>query len=174
MPSRKVTKTKKQVPPQRGEKIRFVKGSHAGEQGWLNAAKPNTDLSVHVIPDVGQEPEDDAEFVTRVKKNSMAPMDDKPPSAVSAEECAIQEDPKVAHHLAMLSEALAEAGIEEVTRELLQLVHVHIELAFDVQKDKGKKAKFSQTAWVAKDKLKSKNNKKRASNNPNDVVTEHG
>ena len=167
MPSRKVT-MKKPVAPARGEMIRFVKGSYAGEKGWINMAKPSSDLMVHVILDAGQAPKHDDEFITRVKKNSIVPDNDTPSHAISAEAYVVLEDRKVAYHLAMLSEAIAEAGIEEVTDELTQLLAVNVQLACTLQAEKGKKAKFSQTAFVVKEKLKSKpkrSTKKRAPTN---------
>ena len=107
MPGRKPNK--KKVAPIRGTKIRFVRGSYQGEKGWLNSTKEHTDHYAYVIVDGGQRPEEDADFATSVKKTSFFEDlgDNEHP-----EYYVIQEDPKVASHLAGLAVALAEAGIE--------------------------------------------------------------
>lgn len=158
MPSR--TKKKKSATPIRGERIRFIRGAYAGELGWINAAKPATDLTIYVILDDGQPAKDDADYATHVRKGSCAPKG----MPKNAEEYVIQEDPKVAYHLSKFCEAIAEAGFADAgaTNELLTLVGNYVDLACAVQKTKGRKAKYSDIAWQVKELLKSK--KKRNAN----------
>jgi len=151
-------KKKKSVTPARGERIRFVRGVYAGERGWINSAKSPTDSYVHVVLDCKQEAKDDADYATCVKKNSI--MRDAHPK--NAEQYVVQEDPKVAFHLGKFCEALAEAGFADAgaTDEMLAVVGAYINLACQLQTQKGRKAKYSDVAWQVKELLKSK--KKRA------------
>ena len=148
MPARKV---KKKVAPVRGTRIHFVKGSYTGEKGWINKAMEGTTTMAYVIPDFGQRPQDDADYATRVKLSSIMVYDRK---AASAEEYLVQEDPKVAKHLAELAVAVAEAGFNEVTPNLLVLFKCFIDEACAFQKAKGSKAKYSASAMVVTRMLK--------------------
>lgn len=155
MPRKKVNKNKP-VPPVRGDRLIFVRGTYAGERGWFNTSKPSTQLSVHVILDDGQQQKDDAEYAVYVRKTSVAPET----SPKNAAEYVLQEDHKVAHHLSKFCEAIAEAGFVEATDELVALVGCHINFACELQQMKGRKAKYSDVAWQVKELLK--NTKKRA------------
>lgn len=143
MPARKV---KKKVAPVRGTRVQFVKGSYTGEKGWINKAMEGTTTMAYVIPDFGQHPQDDADYATRVKLSSIMVFNDR--KAASAEEYVVQEDPKVAKHLAELAVAVAEAGFDEVTPDLLVLFKCFIDEACALQKAKGSKAKYSASAMV--------------------------
>jgi len=157
MPGRKPNK--KKVAPIRGTKIRFVRGSYQGEKGWLNSAKEHTDHYAYVIVDGGQRPEEDADFATSVKKTSF--FEDLGDNG-HPEEYVIQEDPKVASHLAGLAVALAEAGIEETTELLLLIITHAVDTACQIQMQKGKKAKYSASALVVKNMLAERKRKSRS------------
>jgi hypothetical protein len=131
----------KKVSPIRGKQVRFTTGTYAGQSGWVNKAMPETANSIWVIIDESQEAEDDHESLACVRKTSVT-FFCKPETI---EEYVVQEDPKVAYHLAKLSQALAECGIAG-SMELLKIVKVHVDAASVIQLAKGKKAKFSETA----------------------------
>jgi len=137
----KSKKTKKPVNPVRGDRIIFLKGEYEGEKGWTNKAKSPTSLSVFVIVDGGQNSKDDIEWATCVRK-TLVMLYTEP---TCAEELVIQEDPKASYHLTGFAQAIAECGMT-ATPELLLLVKHHIETACVVQLEKGKKAKYSETA----------------------------
>ena len=144
MPARKVA-IKKKVAPIRGTRIQFVKGSYVGEKGWLNKAMESTTSFAHVILDGGQSPRDDADYVTRVKLTSITMYSGK---VTSPEEYIVQEDPKVAKHLAELAVAVAETGFHEATPDLLVLFKCFIDEAIAQHAAKGKKAKYSACAMT--------------------------
>jgi hypothetical protein len=133
-------KTKKAAPI-RGQRIRFTSGTYAGQQGWLNEAFRETSSSVCVIIDESQAAEKDYECLACVRKTSVVFVR----KADTIEEYVVQEDPKVAYHLAKLAQALAECGVAG-TPDLLKIVKMHIDSASVIQLGKGKKAKYSETA----------------------------
>lgn len=139
MPS---SKAKNKPKPTRGEPIRFTKGTYAGQTGWVNTALPETTSSVYVIINEKQGVDQDHGMGACVRKTSVAPIGGDPKSI---EEFVVKEDPNVAYHLAKLAQALAECGVAS-SPELLEIVKKHIDIACIVQLNKGKKAKYSETA----------------------------
>ena len=152
MPARKVS-MKKRVAPFRGARIKFVKGSYMGEKGWLNKSMDGTKTFAYVILDAGQSPQEDADYATRVKLTSIMAYSGV---ATSPEEFVVQEDPKVAYHLAELAVAVAEAGFAETTDDLLVLIKICIDEACITQAAKGNKAKYSACAMTVSQLLKQK------------------
>lgn len=121
--------------------IRFTKGQYAGKKGWVNSAKTETSCSMHVIINEEQAAAQDYLWLACVRKTSVA-FDVEPDSV---EHYVLLEDPKVVYHLAKLTQALAECGIS-ATPTLMRHLKQQIDLACAVQLEKGRYAKYSETA----------------------------
>jgi hypothetical protein len=134
-------KTKTPAETLRGAAIRFTKGQYAGQKGWVNSAKTETSCSMHVIINQGQPAKEDYLWLACVRKTSVAFAVEPE----SVEHYVLLEDPKVVYHLAKLTQALAECGIS-ATPTLMGLLKQQIDLACAVQLEKGKHAKYSETA----------------------------
>jgi hypothetical protein len=135
------SKSKKKTQPVRGDPIRLTRGTYVGKTGWTNSALAQTASSIHIILNEDQESNEDNQYVVCVRKTSVAPY--RIPE--SLEEYCVQEDPKVAMYLSKLGQALAECGVT-ANKHLMSLIKEQLDLAYMAQVEKGRQAKFSESA----------------------------
>ena len=128
--------------PQKGDEIRFVKGSYAGCVGWVNTSKRSKKKSsyVHVIVKT----EGNIEKATRVKRNSIRQTFEDP---TSFEEAALQQHADLELALIRVTEIFAECGINQ-TIEAIRLFEEELDRSRAFQISLGNKARYRHIEWT--------------------------
>ena len=122
---------------EKGDEIRFIRGSYEGFIGWINKSKKTKKKKssrrfVIVLLDDGTEKQ------TWVKKNSYRKRHSDP---ASYEEAALQQHSDMELTMIKLAEMFAEIGTSNF-QEVVRLFYIELEIAYKNQKELGNKARF--------------------------------
>ena len=122
------------MPPTKGAEIRFVRGTYAGHEGWLDTSKVvKSGRYCAVIVNL-----DGEEKATRVSKSSVRnPFQE----LTTFEEAAIQQYPEIQITMIRLAQMMAECNVENDT-ESLRLFQIELKVAHDHQEALGNKAQY--------------------------------
>ena len=125
----------------KGEEIRFVKGTYAGNQGWLNTSKKSKSGRYdYVIVNL-----DDKEKPTRVLKSSIRKPFQEPETY---EEAAVQQHPEMELAMIRLAEMFAECGVQQAG-ETVKLFVKELERAHHHQLQLGSKARYRNVNFTS-------------------------
>ena len=122
----------------KGDPIRFVRGTYKGKTGWLDSAKGETAEQVYVIVDS----KNSRLKRTRVHKDSVKPaLDDTvPPSSYA--EAVLQQCPDVEEKLDSLCCELAKCKIEKDAPGIFAILNEKLTAATAKQASKKSKARY--------------------------------
>ena len=128
----------------KGDDIRFSKGSYAGMRGWLDASKPDHPPKMYnVIIQIS--PVEDK--VTRVMKTSVRFLvNDTIP--VSMEEAVLKQHRDVDVAMDRLAALLAQCMVRPASNEIHRIFENKIDEAWSSQTMKGEKATWRVTEFV--------------------------
>ncbi|CAB9522900.1 unknown protein [Seminavis robusta] len=128
--------------PEKGDAIRFVKGTYAGYNGWMNKSKRTKPKSPYryVVVDL----KDSHEKATRVKLTSIKPRFEAPRCF---EEAALQQYEDMEQAMVRLAELFAQCGIGGPLGAM-QLFEEELNRAVKVQRELGSKARFRRVDWT--------------------------
>lgn len=127
----------------RGERIRFVGGTHKGKTGWIDNAKKSPPKMIYVIV----QEEDGDTTTTRVMRDSIAIAGvTKKPS--SYEEACLQQHPDIDKMMDKLVEKLAMCQVE-APKNIAFIFLEKMKKANLKQLSKGKKALWYQVDFAA-------------------------
>jgi hypothetical protein len=115
----------------KGDTIRFVRGTFKGKTGWLNSEKGETSEQVYVIVDLGNR----RLKRTRVNKSSVKPLDSATRPSTYAE-AVMQQCPDVEEKLDQLCGLLAKCKIEKDPHGLFNVLTAKLDEATRKQKAK--------------------------------------
>ena len=131
--------------PEKGERIRFVKGTYAGELGWMDKSRKSKKSKKskyrYVIVDL-----DGGEKATRALLTSYrVHCGEVDPN--SCEEAALQQHPDLELAMIRLAEMFAECGMCD-TREAVRLFGAEMDLAKQHQHKLGRHARFRSVEFT--------------------------
>jgi glycerol-3-phosphate cytidylyltransferase-like family protein len=136
----------------KGERIRFIKGTYQDQKGWLNTDKKHTKHKYHVIvePDL---PERNYEKSTSVMKTSVR-LETAETLPKTYEEALLHQHPDTDRLMDKLASELVKCHISghESATELCRIFVAKLEVAHEKQQALGHKALWRDVIWDKGDK----------------------
>jgi hypothetical protein len=137
-------------PSPKGAAIRFVKGTYAGMNGWIDNSKKKKkkgSLYRSVIVDWQDDDDDDntEEFQTKVRESSIRNAWTDNPQTL--EEAAIMQHPDIEKAMIELAEKFASIGCNVKNENVMSLLNDELKLAKHSLKKLGNKARFRYVAF---------------------------
>jgi hypothetical protein len=131
--------------PTKGHHIRFVKGTYAGRNGWIDSSRKKGKSNYrHVIVAADPEDQDSQEKCTRVKITSFC---DPHPIPSSFEEAALQQHPDIEVAMIKLAEMFTQCSISDYNG-VMRLFANELDKAKKIQRKQGNKARYREVHWV--------------------------
>ena len=97
---------KRNITPIQGERITFVGGTHAGKNGWMNAARGKGESPINYFVIVQQE--DGNTVATHVRKENVRPLKED-----ETYEEHVARQPSVSTHMVAMAREVAAYGVEQ-------------------------------------------------------------